>query len=619
METEADRNRTFSRRALLLAGAQAGVGALILGRLTYLSVFEGSHYALLAEENRVSLRLIAPPRGMIVDRFGIPLAVNRPDYRLAIIPEQVDDLDATLAQINALFPLSLEEIARIEKTFARVPKFIPVEVARDIDWEAFARVNVRLPELSGLQPVQGFTRHYPDGPAVGHLLGYVGSPSEAIVEEDKDPLLALPGFKVGKDGVERALEPRLRGRAGANRVEVNAHGRVIRELSSVPARPGDTSVLTIDRELQLFTAQRLQAEAASAIVMGVDTGEILALASVPSFDPNVFSRGIRTTEWAELTSNERTPLLNKPVQGQFPPGSTFKMCVALAALEAGVVVPEDSVVCTGRYRLGGHFFHCWRRRGHGRVNLMSGVYESCDTYFYHIGRLLGPERIAEMARRFGLGETYDLPILNQKEGLVPDPEWKLRRRKKAWLPGETLNISIGQGAMLATPLQMAVMTARLASGRAVVPKLLRTEREPEPAPLMAVNQDHLALIRQAMADVVNARGGTARGARLNVAGFTMAGKTGTAQVRRITMAERRSGVRSNEQLPWRLRDHALFVGFAPVEQPRYAVAVVVEHGGSGSKAAAPVARDLLELALRRDPLARRSLLAGAAPPATGGA
>jgi penicillin-binding protein 2 len=612
MESEADRSRTFSRRALLLGSAQAGLGALLVGRMAYLSIFESPKYTLLAEENRVSLRVMAPRRGLILDRFGVPLALNRQNFLLQLIPEQVEDVNATLAAVSQYLPLTQVDIDRILRAIDRVPKFMPVEIAHDLPRDQFAALAVRLPMLAGVQPVQGYSRYYPDGPSVAHLVGYVGAPTQEEVKKENEPVLAVPGFKIGKDGLEKSEEGRLRGRAGASRVEVDAHGRVVRDLDTVDDTPGEELVLTIDRELQIFTSQRLQTEAASAILMSVDTGEILALASVPGFDPNSFSDGISHAEWNGLSTDEKNPLMNKPVRGMYPPGSTFKMITAMAGLESGLIAPTDGWSCNGRYKLGSNTWHCHKRRGHGRVSLMAGIYQSCDVYFYNVGRIIGAERIADMARKFGLGQKYDLPIPWQKKGIVPDQAWKKERYDKDWIMGETLNYSIGQGYLLTTPLQLAVMVSRIASGRAIEPKLLRKNREPELAPYLDVNQDHLAMVRQAMSDVVNARGGTARGARLQMSGFQMAGKTGTAQVRRITKEERRRGVRKNESLPWRERDHALFVAFAPVDNPRYACAVVVDHGGGGSRAAAPVARDILEMALKRDPLAQRALLAGAA-------
>lgn len=598
METEADRIRIFSRRTLLIGGAQAALFATLAARMGYLSVFENDHYRLLAEDNRVSIRPILPRRGLILDRYGYPLALNRQDYRLALVPEEVENLEATLNELGRIFPITEEDRQRIRTMVKRVPGFMPVEVARDINWDAFTAINVKLPTLTGVQPIQGYTRYYPDGEAVAHVLGYVGAPSEKHLEADPDPMLKLPGFKVGKGGLEETFDKQLRGRAGADRVEVNARGRILRSLGRREDTPGDPVTLTLDRELQVFSAWRLQGEAASSIVMDCHTGEILALNSTPAFDPNSFSAGIKSKEWKALLGDERHPLLNKPFQGLYPPGSTFKMLVALAALQAGIT-PDFAVTCSGRYMLGNHAFHCWQRRGHGYVNMGRAIFQSCDTWFYEVGRRIGIQAIADMARKFGLGQKFDLPIPSQRSGLVPDPAWKRKRYNKGWLAGETINASIGQGYMQTTPLQLAVMTARLASGRAVVPKLLR-DSVMSPAPLLGIPQEHLDIIRKAMSDVVNSNEGTAIGARLKLPGLTMAGKTGTAQVRRISAAERRSGVLRNEALPWRYRDHALFVAFAPVEAPRYACAVVVDHGGSGSGSAAPVARDILTFLLQAD-------------------
>ncbi len=609
MESEAERNRIFTRRALMLGVGQLGVGAALIGRMAWLSIFQSSKYKTQAEENRISLRLIAPRRGLILDRFGVPLALNRPDFRLALIPEQVQDIDKTLNAVRQFVALTDVDIARIHKDIARVPHYIPVEIAHHVDWQAFSALNVRLPELAGVMPVQGFTRSYPDGVAVAHLLGYVGAPTETQLENSKEPLIHMPGFKVGKEGLEIVADQKLRGTAGALRVEVNARGRIIRDLDTAPGQQGESLVLTIDRELQLFTSQRLKDQSASAILISVDTGEILALASVPGYDPNNFSEGISKTVWEALATDPRHPLLNKPIRGMFPPGSTFKPITSMAVLSSGIS-PSARVSCSGTYRLGSSQFHCWKRRGHGSVDMHSGLAQSCDCYFYTMGRAAGADSIAKMARKFGLGEKFDIPAPWQKTGLVPDPAWKLKRYKQSWQVGETLNYAIGQGYLLATPLQLAVMAARIASGRAVVPKLFRGTAEPEVAPLLDVPAEHLAIVRQAMSEVVNGSRGTAKGSKFNIQGMTMAGKTGSAQVRRITMAERRSGVRKDESLPWEQRDHALFIAFAPAEAPRYAMAIVVEHGSHGASAAAPVARDVLELALKRDPLARRSLLMG---------
>ena len=592
MRSEADREMTFSRRALLLGASMGAVGVALAGRMTYLSVFEQQKYDLLAEDNRVSVRLIPPRRGWIVDRRGKPLALNRPDYRIEIVPEQVQDVDATLAAIGQVIPLTSEDIARIKGDIDRLPSYMPIEVAKDIPWEQFAAINVRLPELAGVQPIRGFSRLYPDGAAVGHLLGYVGAPTREQYKEEKDPLLIFPGFKLGKDGIERMLEDELRGKAGARRVEVNARGRILRDLDTLPDTPGKTVKLTIDRDLQAFAARRIGEQSASVIVMDCWTGDLLCMISMPAFDPNSFSDGISHTEWNAHTDDERHPLINKTVQGTYPPGSTFKMITALAILEAGFE-PHQGVHCSGSWYLGNHRFSCWRRGGHGGVNMLSGIFQSCDTYFYHFGRMIGAERIANMARKFGFGSKFDLPLPTQRKGIVPDAAWKRERYDAKWLPGETINYSIGQGYLNVTPLQLAVMAARIASGRVVTPRLI-DDGSAVHAPLLDVPAEHLAVIRQGMNDVINSNRGTAIGARLRTDAVQMAGKTGTAQVRRITAAERaRGGSFGGMGVPWKYRDHALFVAYAPVENPRYAASVIVEHGISGSQAAAPIARDVM--------------------------
>lgn len=592
MRSEVDREIRFSRRALLIGAAQGAIGVLLAGRMAWLSIWEKDRYSLLAEDNRVSIRVIPPRRGWILDRNNKPLALNRPDYRLEMVAEQVGDMEATLDAISRIIPLSPEQRAEIKADIASKPRYMPVEIARGLDWNSFAAINVQLPELNGIQPVRGFSRFYPDGPAVGHLLGYVGKPTREQYLEKNDPLYLHPGFKLGKDGVEKMLDDHLCGTAGARRVEVNARGRILRDLASIDDIPGQNVRLTIDRDLQAYAARRLGDHSASVVVMDCWTGDILCMLSMPAFDPNSFSDGISHSEWQALTQNDHLPLLNKSVQGLYPPGSTFKIITALAILAQGIS-PDAGVTCTGRYLLGRHSFHCWKRGGHGGVNMLSGIYESCDTYFYHYGRQIGVDNIAAMARIFGLGETFpELPLPIQRKGIVPDQAWKEQRYNKDWLTGETLNAAIGQGYMVQTPLQLAVMTSRIASGLAIRPRLLSGSPRIT-APPLDIPPENLAIIRQAMSDVVNSGAGTAGNAKLRIAEVAMAGKTGTAQVRRITMAERRRGVIANEALPWRFRDHALFVAFAPVEAPRYAISIIVEHGSSGSKTAAPIARDIL--------------------------
>ncbi|WP_313668964.1 penicillin-binding protein 2 [Sandarakinorhabdus sp.] len=590
------RRMAFSRRALLLGAGMAGTGALLAGRMAWLAVFEGETYQLRAQANRVQDRLIPPRRGWIVDRHGKPIALNRPDYRLELRPAEVDDLDATLVAIRAVIDIDLAEDARIRDDCATQPSFMPVVVRQNLSWREFSACNVRLATLPGVTPVQSFSRFYPEADHFAHLVGYVGAPTPEQYREERNPLLIYPGFRIGKDGIERFADKQLRGTAGSSRVEITARGELVRELGTNADKPGDTLRLTIDRDLQDYAARRLGDNSASVVVMDVITGDVLCMVSMPAYDPNIFSRRVPAKLWNALQKDDHTPLLNKSAMGLYPPGSTFKMVTTLAALEAGID-PGDTVGCSGAYRLGNNTWHCHARRGHGGVNMHRALPLSCDTYFYVMGRKVGIDAIAAMARRLGLGQEYPLPLPGQTKGIVPDKAWKQRRygpdpKKGDWREGETLNASIGQGYIITNPLQLAVMTARLASGREVMPRLTADGPAPQ-FPSLGVPEAHLALVRQGMVDVVNAGYGTARAARSPIGDVLFAGKTGTAQVRRISAAERKRGVIRNEALPWKQRDHALFVAFAPADAPRYACSVIIEHGIAGGRYAAPIARDVL--------------------------
>ncbi len=580
--TEAAQAFTFSRRAFALSAGQIGVGALLAGRMAWLSVAENERYKLLSESNRVNLTLIPPRRGWIVDRAGHAIANNRTDFRIDLIPERVEDAARVLADLARLLKLDPSEVERITKELERARGLQPVPVAENLDWDRYAAVVVRQPELPGVAPTQGYARNYPAGAAVAHLVGYVGTPSAEQYKESKDPLYLAPGFKLGKDGLEKALEPKLRGTPGARRVEVTARGRPVRDLDTRRDVPGQTVKLTIDAGLQEYAARRLGNESGSAVVIDARTGGILAMASMPAYDPNSFSDGISRLEWGMLSEDDHLPLTNKVLQGLYPPGSTFKPATAIAALRAGID-PERTVYCNGGYQLGNRFFRCLGR--HGSVNLHRAIAKSCNTYFYTMGRDVGMDGVAAAARQLGLGAEYPLPFPSQRYGTIPDPAWKLRKYKERWRPADTLNASIGQGYILASPLQLAVQASRIASGRELMPRILADA--PIVGPMLDVPQERMAMIRSGMDEVVNGAG-TAVRSRLQLDGIRMGGKTGTAQVRRIA-----GGARGGLNVPWKYRDHGLFIGFAPVENPLYAVAVVIEHGMSGSGAAAPVARDLL--------------------------
>jgi penicillin-binding protein 2 len=605
---EPNRLRIFSRRAAVLGGAKLALGAAILGRLYYLQVLQSDQYRVLADENRINLRLLAPPRGRVVDRFGVELARNRRNFRALLVAEQTVDVADTLNRLSQMMPIDDGQKARVLREVQRKRKFVPVMIAENLSWDEFARLNIYSPDLPGILLDVGETRDYPWGQYFAHAVGYVAAVSPQDLGED--PLLELPGFRIGKNGAERVYDLNLRGKAGDSRVEVNAYGRVIRELARVDGQPGAELNLTLDAELQRFAVDRLAGESGAAVVVDVETGDVLVLASTPSFDPNWFNEGIRPEQWQQLGADKMKPLTNKATQGQYPPGSTFKPITLLAALEAGVIGPDHQEVCLGQIQLGNYMYHCWKKGGHGLLDMVSAMEQSCDVYFYDVARRIGPDRIAEMAQRFGMGKPTGIDLPGERVGLVPTREWKQATLGEPWAAGETLVVGIGQGYVLATPLQLAILTARLANGRfAVQPRLTRRggpaaagDRDAA-APQFAklgVRQASLDIVREGMKAVVNRQRGTAYGARINIAGQAMAGKTGTSQVRRISMRERHTRVIKNEDKPWEERDHALFVGYAPVDKPRFAVCVIVEHGGNGSKAAAPVARDILIEAQRLD-------------------
>jgi len=599
--TEAAQSYSFSRRAMMVGGIQGAVALALAGRMGWLAVAENEHYKLLSESNRVNLTMIPPRRGWIVDRYGHAIANNRTDFRVDIIKDRLppDEQPRVLDLLRQLLGLPPEQISRIENDIKRAAGFQPVQVAENLTPDVFAAVQVRLPELPGVAPTAGYSRNYPAAQAVAHLTGYVGAASAEQYQKTKDPLLITPGFKIGKDGLERALEDKLRGQPGAKRVEVTAHGKLVRELETRRDVPGQVQRLTIDAGLQEYAARRLGTNSGSAVVLDVTNGDVLAFVSMPAYDPNSFSDGISHLEWKMLSENDHVPLMNKILQGLYPPGSTVKPMNGLALLTNGVS-PQETVVCTGALRVGTGIFHCHSRRGHGALNLKRAIMASCDIYFYEMVRRLGYDHVAPTARALGLGQKFDIPFSTQRYGTVPDSAWKLRKYKEAWTVPDSLNASIGQGYVLANPLQLAVMAGRIASGRSLTPRLLMNGPA-TPANPLPIDPDHLALIRDAMYAVVN-QGGTGGRARLNIPGASLAAKTGTAQVRRITMAERGSGVLSNASLPFKLRDHALLICFGPVENPKYAAAIVLEHGGhTVTNLDSPgIGRDIITYLLDRD-------------------
>lgn len=595
--------KSVTRRALFMGGCMAAMVAALGGRMRYLGIEQADEFKLLAEENRINIRLIPPARGLIQDRNGKLIAGNEQNYRVVITREDAGDVEAVLNRLSHVIPITAEDMAETLKDVDRNSPFVPVTVADRLNWDDFSKIAVNGPALPGVTPEVGLSRSYPRAEDFAHIVGYVGPVSEKDLEglENPDPLLRIPRFQIGKIGAEKWLEDDLRGHAGTKRIEVNAVGRVMRELDREEGIPGADIRLTINADVQNFVQARLGDESAACVVMDVTNGDLIAIVSSPSFNPNLFVRGISQADYSLLTEHDHRPLANKTVQGAYPPGSTFKMVTALAALEAGVIDLDTKVSCPGYLESGSRKFHCWKRGGHGTVGLARSLAESCDVFYYDIAQKVGIDKIAEMGRKLGLGVRHELPMSAITEGNMPDKAWKLERHQAEWRIGDTINASIGQGYVLASPLQLAVMTARVATGKMVKPRLVRSvdgkEVDVPEAESLGLDPSLLQAVQNGMFEVMNGAHGTARSARIADDTMLMAGKTGTAQVRNISTAERDSGVVSNENLPWKQRDHALFVGFAPANAPRYAVAVVVEHGGGGSTVAAPIGRDAILRAL----------------------
>jgi penicillin-binding protein 2 len=615
MPRDTQRQKLLTRRAAILAGGQVALVGALAARLYQLQVFDRDRYRVMADENRINLRLLVPPRGRILDRFGVTMADNRQNYRVVIVPEQTADLNATLDSLATLIDIGDADRKRVLRDVKRNHTFVPAVVRSNLTWDEMARIEVAIPELPGVSVEQGLLRYYPYGETVAHVLGYVAAVSEK--ELTGDPMLELPDFRIGKAGIEKSADLALRGSAGTSQIEVNAYGRVVREIARNEGQPGQTVVLGLDMAFQDFVAKRCASEqSVSCVVLDVVTGDVLALVSSPSYDPMQFSTGLTQAMWQELSTDPRNPLSDKAIGGLYPPGSTFKPITALAALESGAITPDTYITCPGYLELGDATFHCWQKGGHGTLHLHDAIKKSCDVYFYETARRTGIDHIAAMAHRFGFGDTLGLDIPAERAGLIPDRDWKLATTGVAWQQGETLITGIGQGSVLATPLQVVTMVARLVTGRAIVPHLVRPQgalpaggdRRTPNFPMLGITPRALSVVLDGMTAVVNEQGGTAYAARIQDPAFAMGGKSGTSQVRHISEYERDHGQRRESEIPWKDRDHALFVAFAPVGSPRYACAVVVEHGGveaaGGSAVAAPIVRDVLLEVQKRDPARR---------------
>lgn len=571
---------SFDRRSILIGGLQTGVSVLLAARMAWIGVVQNDKYATLSESNRVNLTLLPPRRGAILDRRNAQLASNRVEFRIDIIPERLADADAIVAELASLLAFDAVQVQDLRDRLEKAHGYQPIEVIAGLQAREFDKVLVRLPDLPGVVAKQGFARWYPTGPSVAHLIGYVGPATGKDYDKEKNPLLLTPGFKLGKDGLEKYYEPILRGQPGAQRVEVTASGKFVRDLEHRDDIPGKPIRLTIDGGLQDYAARRIGLESAAVVVVDCQTGGLLACCSMPAFDPNAFAGGIGRLQWKMLNEDDHIPLLNKALRGLYPPGSTMKPMATLALQQHGVD-PAERIGCPGGYRLGNRFFRC--DAVHGSVDMRAAIEHSCNTYFWSMAHRVGYDAIAPVARLLGLGQEFDLPGTSQRYGTIPDAAWKMRRYQQNWTAADSLNASIGQGYVSVSPLQLAVMTARIASGKNLQPSLI-LGRELPPGPPLPFTPDQLQVAHDGMFRVVNGAG-TGTGVRIDIGGVKMAGKTGTAQVRALT-ARGTIGA-------WKTRDHSLFVCFAPADAPRYAMAVVVEHGTFGARAAAPIAKDVM--------------------------
>jgi penicillin-binding protein 2 len=615
---DGERSGLFTRRALLLAGTQAVLLSALAGRLYQLQILDTQRFATLAEENRINLRLLPPPRGLIFDRTGQPLAVNRNNFRAIVTSDRGRGAEIVVERLDQILNIGEAERGRLLRELRRNRNAQPIVVRENLGWEEVARLEFNALDLPGVFIDLGQTRDYPEGELMSHIIGYTGRVADEDLAGRDDPLLQLATVRFGKKGVERSLEDDLRGRAGAVQVEVNAVGRVVRELDRTEGQPGANALLTIDLDLQRLAADRLKDhQSGSVVVLDVITGDVIVMASTPGFDPNVFARGITQGEWREMLESPERPLNNKAINGVYPPGSTYKVVTALAALESKAIEPWTVLPCSGFLTLGDIKFHCWLKGGHGGLAVVQALAQSCDCFFYEAARRAGIDRIAETATKLGFGRQSELGLPGESAGIQPSRQWKQEKYNKPWQHGDTFNLGIGQGYMNCTPLQLAIMTARVANGGyEVQPNLLlakatpREELVPPPpreqaaTPSLRFSPQNMALVREGMIQVVAA--GTASQLRIDGKGkllppeLMFAGKTGTAQVKRITERERDMGI-TQASLPWHLRHHALFVCWGPVANARYACAVIVEHGMAGGATAGPIGRDVLVETMKRDP------------------
>ena len=613
---------TINRRMFIIGAAKFIIFSGIIVRLFSLQIKDNKKYSTLSDKNRLREWRLPPIRGEFLDYFDNVIAGNNRVYELHVIPEQVEDFRYLIVRLKEILNLTNNQFEKIIKQKNQQKPWETLIVSKNLTWEQFSKVNHYLYDLVGAKPVISVSRNYPYDESYTHVLGYVSEASENDIlnnQSIKDNL--VPGLKVGKTGLEKSFENQLIGTNGIQRYEVNAYGKRINQVDQIDGLKGNTIKLTLDTEIQKKSAELLRGMAGSINVMDIYTGDIIAMQSSPSFDPNLFIFGISQDDWQLIRNNPLKPLVNKSLSGLYSPGSTFKPMVALSALENNIITKNFKVNCTGKTEMYGQTYHCWKEKGHGVVNLKEAMKQSCDTYFYEIARKLGVDRLRETSIKFGLGDkVLDKTFNNEKKGLVPDTKWKKNNLGKGWVLGETLITGIGQGYIQTTPLQLCLMTAQLANGGfKIYPKITINEKdktaveikelmEEEQNFIKSFNEDqytklfdekeNIELIRNSMFASTNEIRGTSYSSRIEDPKYQFAGKTGTSQVKRITEAERELDL-ATKDIDYKNRDHALFIAFGPFKNPRYALSIVIEHGGSGSSVAAPLAKELFKLIIDR--------------------
>ncbi len=620
------KSKLISRRMFVLTAAKTIVFCGIFGRLVSLQINEATKYKTLSDKNRFREWKLAPQRGIIRDYFDKEIASNEKVYQLHITPENSPNLETLFFRLKTILNLSEKRIFYLKRKIAKQKPWEPIIVSDNLTWSEFSRINMFLHELPGVEPIVSVARQYPDQ-STAHLVGYVSQVSQKDLQQKQYLKDMSVGIAVGKTGLENKLDKDIIGKVGFQRYEVNAYGKRIKQIQVDTGESGKNYRTTIDLEVQKYTSEILEDKAASVCVMDIYNGDIIAMASAPSFDPNSFVHGIDKKYWNDLISNEKKPLNNKAIAGLYPPGSTIKILVALSALENDIWNPKKYVNCSGVTELYGEKFHCWKKKGHGPMNMRSAIQRSCDVYFYEVARQLGVDRLSETAKKFGLGKKVLDGFIEERAGVVPSTAWKRKFIGKNWYLGETLHSGIGQGYFQSTPLQLCLMTAQIANGGfEIKPKVLvndnknnlrdyikyKNENPNEPLPIDMLisnfdlnplfrNQENINFVKDAMFAATNEAGGTSFRSRYDNQKFMFAGKTGSSQIKRFTELQRELEIKQKD-IEYKDRDHALFVAFAPYSDPKYAISVVVEHGGTGSGSAAPIAKKIIKKVLERDQL-----------------